>query len=137
MPHIMYRETITPEVPTETISKGSPLSNQEIDGNFKSIADELATKSTTDSPTFTGTVILPTTTEIGSVDSTEIGYLSGVTSNIQAQIDDKSPNESPTFTGNPTAPTAPPGTETTQISTTAFAMQAASDAALALSIALG
>lgn len=38
------------------------------------------------SPTFTGTVTLPSTTSIGSVSSTEIGYLDGVTSNIQTQI---------------------------------------------------
>ena len=41
------------------------------------------------SPTFTGTVILPSTTSIGNVTSTEIGYLDGVTSGIQTQIDTK------------------------------------------------
>ncbi len=39
-----------------------------------------------ESPTFTGTVVLPSTTSIGSVSSTEIGYLDGVTSSIQTQI---------------------------------------------------
>lgn len=38
-------------------------------------------------PTFTGTVVLPSTTSIGSVSSTEIGHVNGVTSNIQDQID--------------------------------------------------
>jgi hypothetical protein len=38
------------------------------------------------SPTFTGTVVLPGTTTVGSVTGTEIGYLSGVTSAIQTQI---------------------------------------------------
>ena len=38
------------------------------------------------SPTFTGTVVLPSTTSIGTVSSTEIGYLDGVTSSIQTQI---------------------------------------------------
>ena len=32
------------------------------------------------SPTFTGAVTLPSTTTIGSVSSTELGYLDGVTS---------------------------------------------------------
>lgn len=41
------------------------------------------------SPTFTGTVVLPTNTSIGNVSSTEIGYLDGVTSAIQTQIDGK------------------------------------------------
>lgn len=38
------------------------------------------------SPTFTGTVVLPSGTSIGSVTSTEVGYLSGVTSAIQTQL---------------------------------------------------
>ena len=50
-------------------------------------------------PTFTGTVVLPSTTSIGLVDSTEIGYVNGVTSSIQTQIDLKAPLASPTFTG--------------------------------------
>jgi hypothetical protein len=54
-------------------------------------------------PTFTGTVVLPSTTSIGDITSTEIGYLDGVTSLIQTQLDDlgtdKADLESPTFTG--------------------------------------
>ena len=34
----------------------------------------------------------------------------------------KAPLASPTFTGTPTAPTAPPGTDSTQIATTAFVL---------------
>lgn len=41
------------------------------------------------SPTFTGTVTLPSTTSIGNVSNTEISYLDGVTSAIQTQIDTK------------------------------------------------
>ena len=40
-------------------------------------------------PTFTGTVTLPGTTAIGNVSSTEIGYLDGVTSAIQTQLNTK------------------------------------------------
>jgi hypothetical protein len=40
-------------------------------------------------PTFTGTVILPSTTSIGNVTSTEIGYVDGVTSSIQTQLNTK------------------------------------------------
>jgi hypothetical protein len=54
-----------------------------------SIQSELDDKATTSNPTFTGTVVLPTSTSIGDVSSTEIGYLNGVTSGIQAQIDTK------------------------------------------------
>lgn len=49
--------------------------------------------------TFTGNVVLTANTTIGTVDSTEISHLNGVTSNIQGQLDDKAPIESPTFTG--------------------------------------
>jgi hypothetical protein len=65
-------------------------------------------------PTFTGTVILPNTTSIGSVSSTEIAYLDGVTSSIQTQIDGKlsssiasttyAPLNSPTITTSATLP---------------------------------
>ena len=41
------------------------------------------------SPTFTGTVNLPSTTLIGSVSSTELGHLNGVTSAIQTQLNGK------------------------------------------------
>jgi hypothetical protein len=55
---------------------------------------------------------------------TEINYSSGVTSNIQTQLDtlstDKAPLESPALTGTPTAPTAAVDTDTTQVATTAF-----------------
>jgi len=44
---------------------------------------------TLQSPTFSGNVYLPTTTTIGNVSSTEIGYLSGATESIQGQINTK------------------------------------------------
>lgn len=43
----------------------------------------------TTSTTFTGTISLPSTTSIGNVSSTEIGYLDGVTSAIQTQLGNK------------------------------------------------
>lgn len=51
--------------------------------------DYPAGKANTASPTFTGTVVLPSTTSIGTVSSTEIGYVDGVTSAIQTQLDSK------------------------------------------------
>jgi hypothetical protein len=56
-------------------------------------------------PTFGGTVSLPGTTSIGNVSSTELGYLDGVTSSIQTQIDSKAPSADPTFTGTVTGVT--------------------------------
>jgi len=75
-----------------------------------------------------------------TVSSTELGYLDGVTSAIQTQLDAKyssasattdlalkAPLASPALTGTPTAPTATAGTNTTQIATTAFVTGAVSD----------
>lgn len=50
-------------------------------------------------PTFTGNVGLPSTTTIGEISSTELGYVNGVTSAIQTQLDAKAPTANPTFTG--------------------------------------
>jgi hypothetical protein len=41
------------------------------------------------SPTFTGTVVLPSDTSIGTVSSTELGYLDGVASSVQNQLNAK------------------------------------------------
>lgn len=55
-----------------------------------------------DGGTVTGTVVLPSTTSIGPVSSTEIGYLDGVTSAIQTQLDAKALAANPTFSGTMT-----------------------------------
>ena len=47
-------------------------------------------KSNSADPTFTGTVVLPSTTSIGTITATELGYVDGVTSAIQTQLDSKS-----------------------------------------------
>ena len=58
--------------------------------------------------------------QVSSVTSTQLGYVSGVTSAIQTQLNNKAALNSPTFTGTPKAPTASAGTNTTQIATTAY-----------------
>lgn len=52
--------------------------------------------------------------------TTELNYLVGVTSPIQAQINAKAPIASPTFTGTPKAPTPATDDNSTQIATTAY-----------------
>lgn len=52
-----------------------------------SVGTDLASKAPINNPIFTGAVILPSTTSIGNVSSTELGYIDGVTSAIQSQID--------------------------------------------------
>jgi hypothetical protein len=62
------------------------------------------TKAPLNSPTFTGGVVLPSTTTIGNVSEAEIGYVNGVTSNLQVQLDAKAPSAGPIFTGSVTLP---------------------------------
>ncbi|MGO4371546.1 hypothetical protein [Paenibacillus sp. 2TAB19] len=91
------------------------------------IITALGLKAPIASPTFTGTVSLPSTTSIGNVSSTELGYLDGVTNAIQTQFAAKAPLASPALTGTPTVPTAAVGTNTTQAASTAFANAAVAD----------
>lgn len=63
---------------------------------------QIAVKSNLASPTFTGTVVLPSTTSIGNVSSTELGYVDGVTSAIQSQLNAKASLTSPALSGTPT-----------------------------------
>ncbi len=102
----------------------------QLDAEVAARAAADALKAPLASPTFTGTVALPSTTSIGNASATEIGYLDGVTSAIQGQIDAKAALASPALTGTPTAPTATAGTSTTQIATTAFVGAAAFSAVL-------
>ncbi len=115
----------TDSVTTGKIADGSVTSGKIADGTIvnadinssaaidqskvANLTSDLALKATLASPTFTGTVVLPSTTSVGNVSSTELGYLDGVTSAIQTQIDAKlasataastyAPIASPTFTG--------------------------------------
>ena len=75
------------------------------DANFAAtVTTSLGLKAPLASPTFTGNVTLPESTSIGGVSNLEIGYVNGVTSGIQVQLDSKSPLASPTFTGTVTLP---------------------------------
>jgi hypothetical protein len=61
------------------------------------------------SPTFTGTVTMPTPFTLGATsvttDGAELNYIDGVTSNVQTQLNAKAPLASPSFTGTVTIPT--------------------------------
>jgi hypothetical protein len=89
------------------ISASAAISQSKVDG----LVTDLGLKAPIDAPTFTGTVVLPSTTSIGSVSATEIETLNGITastaelnhtagltSGVQGQLDDKAPTDSPTFT---------------------------------------
>jgi hypothetical protein len=55
-----------------------------------------------------------------TVSDTELGYINGVTSAIQTQLNAKAPLASPALTGNPTATTQATANNSTRIATTAF-----------------
>ncbi len=74
-----------------------------VDGVTSGIQDQIDAKAPIASPTFTGTVTIPSGPSIA-------GF---------------APLASPTFTGTPLAPTAANGTNTTQLATTAFVQAAA------------
>jgi hypothetical protein len=92
-----------------TIGDVSPEEISYLNGVTSSIQSQIdaklasSTASTTyapiNSPTFTGDVILPGTTTIGTITSEELGYVTNVTSDIQTQLNSKAPTNSPTFTG--------------------------------------
>lgn len=82
--------------------------------DIQGLQADISSKADIAGPTFSGTVVLPSTTSVGNVSSDEIGYLNGVTSAIQTQLDDKAdaatvsttyaPINTPTFTGTVTLP---------------------------------
>ena len=91
----------TPTLPTGTIATTQTAADSTTavaTTAFVTTADNL--KANLASPTFTGTVVLPNTTSIGNVSSTEIGYLDGVTSAIQTQINNAIDSESIVTGGN-------------------------------------
>lgn len=68
--------------------------NTTVSSHTSTLSDLQSEKSPKSSPTFTGDVVLPSTTSIGEVSSTEIAYINGVTSGIQSQIDSKASSTS-------------------------------------------
>ena len=130
---IGYLNGVTSAIQTQLDNKMATVANVSdveigyLDGVTSAIQTQMDAKAPLASPTFTGTVTLPSGTitstmildgtilnadinasaaidwtKLGissTVSSTEIGYVDGVTSAIQTQLDAKSPLASPTFTG--------------------------------------
>lgn len=103
--------TATQTLTNKTISGASNTLTNIAQASVTSLTTDLGLKAPLASPTFTGTVVLPSGTSIGTVTNIEIGYLDGVTSAVQTQIDGlqtqvnaKSPSASPTFTGTVVLP---------------------------------
>ena len=90
-----FNGTVT--LPEGTVTSGMIANGTIVNADISNSADisiskianltsTLASKAPSAAPTFTGSVVLPETTAIGSVTKDEIGRLSGVTSSIQTQI---------------------------------------------------
>jgi hypothetical protein len=47
MTNLLYRNSSSPTVPVSTSTKGAPLTNLEVDGNFKSLSNDIGTKAST------------------------------------------------------------------------------------------
>jgi hypothetical protein len=72
-----------------TSASGTYLSQSNAASIYLTTSNAALTYAPLSNPTFTGTVSLPSTTSVGDVSSTELGYVNGVTSSIQTQIDSK------------------------------------------------
>ena len=124
---------------TVTLPTGTVTSGMILDGTI--VAGDIADGAITSGKILDGTIVNADINATAAIDwtklgisstvsATEAGYLDGVTSAIQTQINAKAPLASPALTGVPTAPTAVAGTNTTQVATTAYA-----DAAVAALVA--
>jgi hypothetical protein len=99
-------QTLTNKTLTSPTVSGLTLSDSSIVIEGSS-ADAHETTLTVTNPTADRTITLPDETgtvqlRVTDVSDTEIGYLNGVTSAIQTQLNDKAPIASPTFTGTVT-----------------------------------
>ena len=93
---------------SEGALKADQTAIDSLEGAVK-VANALGLKANIASPSFTGTVTIPTPFTLGATsvtpDGTELNYVDGVTSSIQTQIGTKANTASPTFTGTATSPT--------------------------------
>lgn len=101
---IGYLDGVTSAIQTQLNGKSDTTHGHGIT-EITNLFEELSAKAPSDNPTFTGTVVLPSTTSVGNVSSTEIGYLNGITSDVQTQIDSKAALSGATFTGDVTVET--------------------------------
>lgn len=116
-----------------------------LSGVTSPIQTQFAAKASLSGATYTGahnysgasSVTLPAATSIGSITSTELGYVDGVTAPIQAQLDSKADITGESYTGTHDftggalkAPTMTAGTATADVATTAFVASAALATAL-------
>jgi len=115
----------------DALAPGNPskvVKGTEFEVEFDAISVAIASKADKASPTFTGTITTELTASralvtsagselaVSAVTATELGYVSGVTSAIQTQLNTKAPTANPTFTGTDAGATL---TRTGTLTTTA------------------
>jgi len=83
-----YVDGVTSAIQTQINGKANSSHTHAI-SDVTNLQTSLDAKANLAGPTFTGNVVLPSTTTIGNVSATELGYVDGVTSAIQTQIDGK------------------------------------------------
>jgi hypothetical protein len=71
-----------------------------LQAQIATLTSQLAAKAPKDSPTFTGPVIMPATTTIGTVTAAEILRLSGLNAPVQTQLNLKAANVNAVITGS-------------------------------------
>lgn len=128
-------KTQFPNFGTTAIAASAAEVNYSV-GVTSAIQTQLNAKANSASPSFTGTVVLPATTNIGAVTNTEIATLSGVSSAIQQQINTKGAitgqawSGAHSFSGAITVKTQAAGDSSTNAASTAFVAGAAFSSAL-------
>jgi hypothetical protein len=128
-----------------TIGAVTPTEITYLSGVTSGIQTQFSAKASLNGATYTGAhdysgataVTLPAATSIGSLTSTELAYVDGVTAPIQGQLDGKADITGESYTGahdftggTLKAPTLTTGTATTDVATTAFVASTALSAAL-------
>lgn len=74
---------------SDLLATGLSSSVTNLNTNLSNLTTTVETKAPIASPTFTGNVVLPSTTTIGNISGTEIAQLDGITNNIQEQLNNK------------------------------------------------
>jgi hypothetical protein len=85
---ISYLDGVTSAIQTQLNGKAASSHTHAI-SDVTNLQTSLDAKANLAGPTFTGNVVLPGTTTIGNVSATELGFVDGVTSAIQTQLDGK------------------------------------------------
>lgn len=113
--HIRLTKTVLktqfPNFGTNAVTASAAELNYSV-GVTSPIQPQLNAKANSASPSFTGTVVLPANTSIGSITAAEIARLAGVTFPIQGQIDARGVISGQVWTGahdfTGATPTTPP-----------------------------